>query len=148
MYRKYFSLIPKMVIASFVTAFFILTFIFNISNSKPQQYSYLASSLIKGKTYFLEEPGGWHDTACYKDHSYWPLGIFPAIIIVPFEYFYNLFTGKHFPESFIHFIFVSLIFYLIYKIAKKLAYSKGDSLLWAFAFCFASVFIGIAFIPS
>ncbi|MBI3443131.1 hypothetical protein HY008_00495 [Candidatus Woesebacteria bacterium] len=127
--------------------FFMSTLIFNYSKyfRGEQQFTYLAKSFLQGKTYFLEEPGTWADTVFYKGHYYWPLGPFPAIVLMPFIYLSDFF-GTFFYQGYLQFFITIGVFLLCFKISRKFGYAKWDSLFLAFAFCFASVYQLIAFL--
>ena len=50
-----------------------------------QQYVRLAESFLSGKLHLLVElPEHLHDTALYGGRYYWPLGPFPAVLLMPF----------------------------------------------------------------
>lgn len=115
----------------------------NFSEVGAQQFSYLASSFLQGKTYFLQNPGSWEDAVFFNSRNYWPLGPFPAVLLMPFVYVFSL-LNKFFHQGYLHFFIVLGVFYLVYKIARKVKYAISDSLYLAFAFCFASVFLGVA----
>ena len=78
---------------------------------------------------------------------YWDEGPFPAVVLMPFVAFFNLFH-VFFYQGYIKWIMVLLISYLIYKIAKKVGFSNSDSLIWMFGFVLGSVFIGVASVSS
>lgn len=109
-------------------------------------FSYLASSFLQGKTYFLDQPGSWKDAAYFSGAYYWPLGPFPAVLLMPFVYVFSL-LNKFFHQGYLHFFIVLGVFYLVYKIALKAKYAITDSLYLAFGFCFASAFLGVAIWP-
>lgn len=130
----------------FIVIFFTLTFFLNFSVKSEQQFSYLAQSFLQGKFYFLEKPGTWGDAAPFNDHYYWPLGPFPALLLMPFVYLFGLFN-QFFYQGYWQFFIVLGTFYLIFKIAQKCGYSSHDSLFLSFAFTFASTFIHVAIWP-
>jgi len=122
--------------------FFINEFI-TVEN---QQFSYLANSFLHKKLYFLEQPAKtWSDTVFWNNNFYWPLGLFPAIILMPFIFIFNH-LNLFFYQGYLQFFLVLSVFLLYFKISKKLNYSKIDSLFLAYAFCFASVFLGVAMV--
>ncbi|OGM26872.1 hypothetical protein A3D00_03220 [Candidatus Woesebacteria bacterium RIFCSPHIGHO2_02_FULL_38_9] len=127
-----------------IIVFFSFVFIFNFSPHGDQQFSYLANSFLSGKLYFTQEPQSWGDTSLFLGKYYWPLGPFPAILLMPLVYLFNFF-GSFFYQGYLQFFLVLAVFILVYKISLKTGYSKQDSRLLAFAFCFASVFMGVAF---
>jgi hypothetical protein len=105
------------------------------------QYAQLAESLMSGKLYFLSVPTGWGDTAFFESHFYWPLGILPAILLIPFVW-----TGLY-HQGALSFVVVLGIFYLCFRLAQKLHYSRDDACWFAIAFCFGTSFIGVAAVP-
>ena len=128
--------------------FFILVFLFTFFILKvgEQQFVYLANSFLHGKTYFLSEPGRWMDTIFFNGQYYWPLGPFPAVFFIPLIPIFN-FLNLYLSQSLLSFFLGVSVFYFVYKIARKIKYTKEDSLYWAFAFCFATCFLGVFFVP-
>lgn len=137
---------PDKILIILLTIFFVIAIVFNFGVRGEQQFSYLADSFLRGKTYFLEKPGSWADTTSYDGRYYWPLGPFPAVIILPFVFIFNL-INQFFYQGYLHFFIVLGVFYLVCKIARKSKYSFSDSLYLAFAFCFSSAFLGVAIWP-
>ncbi len=129
----------------FISTFLLTTFFFNFSIRDEQQFSYLARSFLQGKLYFLQQPLSWNDAALYDGQYYWPTGIMPALILVPFVFVFRIF-GVLFTQGYLQFFLVLGTFYFVFRITKKLAYTTEDSLLLALAFSFASAFLGLAFV--
>lgn len=123
-----------------------IAFYFNSTTLAEQHFTYLAQSFLHGKTYFLTMPGSWADTVLFDGQHYWPQGFFPAVILMPFVFVADKF-GLFFYQGFISFFLGLIIIYLIYKIARHFKYSPEDSIYWAFAFVFASAFIGLYLMP-
>jgi len=130
----------------FVFSFIALAVISNFTIHTEQQFVYLAKAFLQGELHFLERPGTLEDVVSYKDNYYWPLGPFPAILLMPFVFFFNL-IGLFFYQGYLQFFISLAIFYLCYRIALQYKLPSNDSLYLAFAFCFASVYQLIAFIP-
>lgn len=126
--------------------FLLLAFYFNSTTLGEQQFTYLAQSFLHGKTYLLTMPGSWADATYFKGHYYWPQGFFPAVLLVPFVFIADKF-GLFFYQGFVSLFLGLSIIYFIVKISKKLDYSKEDSFYWAFAFVFATAFIGLYLMP-
>lgn len=122
---------------------FAVVFGFNLTVSVDQQFSYLAESFLQGKTYFLVPPAFGYDTVFFQGKYYWPLGPFPAVLLLPFVLVFRSF-GLFFFQSYLHVFLVLGVFYLFFKIARKVGYSADDAGFLAFAFCFASAFLGVA----
>lgn len=147
MITKYASLIEKMSYRWVFLLFILLVFFTNLLMTwGEQQFSYLAQSFLNGKLYFLEKPLRWDDAVSYNGYYYWSLGPFPAVLLIPFVWLSSL-LGIFFNQGFLQFFLVVGVIYLCYIIALRKGFSKEDSWLWAFAFCFASVFIGVALTP-
>ena len=122
---------------------FAVVFGFNLTVSVDQQFSYLAESFLQGKTYFLVPPAFGFDTVFFQGKYYWPLGPLPAVLLLPFVLVFRSF-GLFFFQSYLHVFLVLGVFYLFFKIARKVGYSADDAGFLAFAFCFASAFLGVA----
>ncbi|MBI3486478.1 hypothetical protein HY025_06120 [Candidatus Daviesbacteria bacterium] len=123
---------------------FSLLFSFNVlQNYGEQQFIYLAKSFLSGKLYFIQTPGTWSDTALFKNHYFWPLGPFPAVLLIPFEYLF----GLNFRQGYLQFILNIINFILLYKIAQKITSNHMSSLWLSFGFIFSSTYLYIAMIP-
>lgn len=126
---------------------FTIALTLNIKIQTEQQFSYYADSLLHGKLYLLEKPGTWLDCTFKNGHYYWPLGPFPAILLMPFVLISKNLFGQIFPQGLLQFPLTLGVFFLCYKIAEKFKYSQENALLLAFSFCFASPYILIAMVP-
>lgn len=111
-----------------------------------QHFSYLAKSFLAGGMDINSNPEGFDDAALYNGNYYWPLGPFPAILILPLVYIAGVFQTLFF-HRYIHWLLVTAVFYLIYKLARKFKFNDSDSLILAFAFGLGSVFVGVSLIP-
>ncbi len=81
-----------------------------------QQFVFLAKSFLEGKLYLTEIPyGNLGDLSLYNNHYYWPLGPFPAIILLPFVAIF----GTNFLQIFLQFPLNILNYFLLFKISKK-----------------------------
>jgi hypothetical protein len=110
-----------------------------------QQFSYLAKSFLEGKLYFLEQPGKWDDTAPYEGKYYWPLGPFPAVLLVPFVYIFDLFD-IFFKQLYLQVWLIFGIFCSTFILARRNDFSKFDSAFLAIAFFFS--FLGVMLVPT
>lgn len=137
------------ILALAVIFFFSLLLALNFSNTAEQQFSYLSYSFLKGKVFFLEQsdilphPQTLSDVVYWNNHYYWHQGPLPAIVLLPFTLIFKK-INLVFYQGFLQFFLVVLIFLICFKIAKKLKYSLEDALYLAYAFCFASMFLGVA----
>jgi hypothetical protein len=150
------NLPPRKIITPIV-AFLALTVMFgallgyNLKTRANQQFVYLADSLARERLDFQEEHqrfltqevGGksiWTDTAEFAGKKYWPLGPFPAVLLLPFAFIF----GTNFLQGYISFALTLLNFYLLYQIAKKLGLEKVSAAWLASFFIFGSVYLGVA----
>lgn len=126
----------------------ILVFVFGSLANSNQEFVNLAQAFLDGRTYLSVCPNNsCLDFSLMGGRYYWPLGPLPAVILMPFVYFSHFFNF-FFYQNYLNFLLVLLIFGLIFRIGRRLGYSSEDSYYWSFAFCFATAFIAIAFIPS
>jgi hypothetical protein len=126
--------------------FFIILFLFSTTIHGEQQYSYLANSFLHGKLHFIDQLPSWNDAILHEGNYYWPPSPLPAIILMPFVLiFSNL--NMFFYQGYLQFVLVLATFYLLLKIHKKNNYSYEDSLWLSIAFCFSSVYMGVALWP-
>ncbi len=113
-----------------------------------QQFSLLANSFDHGHTYFLQSIGGvGQDPVLYNGKVYWDEGPFPAVILMPFVAFFNIWH-IFFYQGYIKWLIILSISYLVYKMARKLGFSATDSLIWMFGFTLGSVFMGVGSVSS
>jgi hypothetical protein len=113
-----------------------------------QQFTSLAQAFLHGQTNFLHPIGGLgQDPVFYHGKIYWSEEPFPAIILMPFVAFFNLFH-IFFYQGYIKWALTLGIVYLVFKLARLLAYSVEDSLIMMFGFTLGSVFIGVDSVSS
>ncbi|MBI3103663.1 hypothetical protein HYZ05_01860 [Candidatus Daviesbacteria bacterium] len=105
-----------------------------------EQFVKLAASFLQGKLYFLSPT---FDAAINSGHYYWPLGPFPAILLMPFVYIF----GDHMRQGYLLFFLNILNAFLLFRIAKKLSGNFVNSLIVSFAVSFSTAYLGIALIP-
>ena len=115
---------------------------FNLAISADQQFSQLAESFIQGKTHFLTRPEMGLDTVFFEGKYYWPLGPFPAVLLLPFVLVFQS-VGLFFRQGYLQIVLVFGIYYSFFKIARRVDYGSDDAGFLAFAFCFASAFLGV-----
>lgn len=110
-----------------------------------QQFTYLAKAFLSGR---LGVNQGLYlsDMSFFNGNYYWPLGLFPAVLVSPLVYVGGLFNILFF-HKYIHWLLCLGVFCLVYQIARKLKFNKTDSLILSFAFNLGSVFVGVSFIP-
>jgi hypothetical protein len=134
-----------------IIVFFSFIFLYNFYINPSQHFSYLANSFLNGKFYFLENDilkiGTDNDMVLYNNKYYWPLGPLPAIILMPFVFIFK-FLNLFFYQGYLQFFLILLILLILFKINKKINFSKSDSLYLASAFLFSSMFLGVALISG
>lgn len=108
---------------------------------KQEQFVSLAFSFLQGKLYF---PSATFDAAIYRGHYYWPLGAFPAVLLMPFVYLF----GGAMRQGYLLFFLNILNIFLMLRITKKLSANLTNSLIISFAILFSSAYLGIALTPS
>jgi hypothetical protein len=120
----------------------------NFFTFENQQFTIQAQSFIEGKLNIDDVQSLITDIDMVKinDKYYWTLSPFPALVLIPFVYI-AMTTGSFFLQGYLQIIFTTCITILCFKLAKKFSYSTTDALWLAFAFTFASTYLGIAFIP-
>src|ERR1051325_1371699 len=119
----------------------------NLSVRTEQQFSLLAQSFLHGRLDFLEAPGGiWDDTTPHGDRHYWPLGPFPALLLMPFQFLSGVF-GKTFYQGYLQIFLVIAVLMLSFRIARRIGYDATDSAYSAFGFSFATAFLGVSVWP-
>jgi len=109
-----------------------------------QQYVRLAESFLSGKLHLLVElPEHLHDTAFYDGRYYWPLGPFPAVILMPFVAICR-WIGVEFYQAYASVPLSLWTSWLIFRIASKCGRSKVESAWLVLAFCGASSYPSVA----
>jgi hypothetical protein len=140
-------LVSRIVIALALIAFLTIAIWLNLAVRSEQQFSLLAQSFLHGRLDFLEPPdGGWDDTTPYGGRYYWPLGPAPAVLLMPFE-LVGSWLGKTFYQGYLQIGLVLAVLVVIFLTARRIGYDRTDATYAAFAFCFASSFLGVALWP-
>lgn len=148
--RGLFVLLFFLTLASLLLVLFnvlIFSFIPSLRQSV-EHFSYLASAFLAGHLYldsFISVIGKY-DTAYFNGHYYWPLGPGPAVLLLPFVYLFSL-LKIFFWQAYLSLALVALNFFLVFRISRRFNYQVLDALYLAYAFIFASVFIGPAAFP-
>lgn len=135
-----------------LTIMFGMILAYNISIKNNQQFIYLADSFIKGRLDFQPEDIDsltvrkdgygliWTDTSEWQDKKYWPLGPFPAVLLMPFVKFF----GTNFLQGYISFALTLLNFFLLWRIARRLNHGAANAVWLAAFFIFGSTYLGVA----
>lgn len=108
-----------------------------------QHFVQLAQAFIQGKLYFLSTAKHLNDSVMFQGQFYWPLGPLPAIILIPFV----IIWGDKIQQGYIQFFAIALVFFLLFKIAKKITGDQEKSLWLSFGYIFSTAFVGIALRP-
>jgi hypothetical protein len=112
-----------------------------------QHFTHLAQAFLHGQLYFIQLPEPhWNDIALFQGHPYWPLGPFPAILLLPFVYVFG-FMGWFFYQGYLQFWLTIATIYLVFRLARLTGFGQGDSWYLSFA-VFASTFFFCAWAPN
>lgn len=97
----------------------------------------LAASFLQGKLDVTEtfNSSYFADIATYKDRYYVYFGPTPAILLLPFVFF----LGNTFSQHLLGLTFISIDFYLLYQINKKLSLNTNTTLWLCIFFIFGTV---------
>jgi len=130
-----------------LAGFLGVTVYLNLRVRAEQQFAFLARSFLHGDLAFQEMPGdSWADTSPYGSRYYWPLGPFPAVVLMPFEFLGSAF-GIFFYQGYLQPLFDLAVLAIVFRIARVTGYGNKDSLCLAFGFAFATAFLGLAIWP-
>lgn len=121
----------------------------NIKETRHQQYVIQAESLLQGKLELnrLDRFGGEIDTVLVDGKYYWPLGVFPAIVLAPFSALANTIGAGELTIGPINLMVNLLSLLLAFRIAKKNGFTSLDSYFLSIALLFGSVAVLPTFIP-
>lgn len=125
---------------------FIFLGLFAFSNLKNQHFVQLSKSFISGNLYFNENPDtsyGYADTSYFNGKYFWPLGIFPSIILVPFVSVF----GSSFRQGYLSFPLTVLNLIYLYFIFNKISGRPFSSFVLSFAYIFSSAYIMVGGFP-
>ncbi len=134
---------------TFVFVFLILTLFYNVLFTDYQHFTHLADAPLRGRLSF-PNPIPWGifaDTVLFNGAYYWPLAPFPAVLLVPFVALFRLFRA-FFYQGYLQFVLNVGVFWFSYWLARRFRYTTRDALFLAGAFCFASVYQFVAFLPA
>lgn len=142
------QLLFKYVSIGIMSLTLLLIFSIGLVGEGSQQFSLLAQAFDHGQTNFLHSIGGLgQDPVLYHGKVYWDEGAFPAVVLMPFVAIFDAFH-KLFFQGYIKWAFMIATFYFIYRIARKIRFSREDSVYMVFAFALASVYMGVATVSS
>jgi len=106
------------------------------------QFEQLAKMFLNGHLYLSNSYNAWTDASYYQGYTYWPQGFFPAIILIPFAIFKNIFH-----QGFIQFILNLLNLVLLYRISLLITKNKITSLWLSFAYIFSTAYLMVGMLP-
>ncbi len=144
--KKYFTL-EYLIIYLLLFANLMIALCANITKISEQHFSLLAASFLRGKFYFLDKLPAFGDTILHNGLYFWPLGPFPAVLLMPGQFIFKMF-GHFFYQGYLNIFLGILIFILIYRISRRLGYSEINSLYLGYGFCLSSVLLGTLLQPS
>jgi hypothetical protein len=141
---------PSRYVVIFALPIVLLLFVilFSVITVTGEQFSFLAQAFLRGHLNFLHPIGGMgQDPVLYHGRIYWDDGAFPAVVLMPFVGLFELFHHL-FYQSYLQWVFILGVLFLVFKLARIFKYSLEDSWLLALAFVLCSAFIGVASISS
>lgn len=138
-----------MLICFMTGAFLVVALITNIRTNKYQQFSMQAEYFLNGhlEIEYIDRFGVL-DTALNQTTGkyYWPLGIFPSVLLAPFVYTYG-YIGILFKQGYMQPFITVFTLWVCYELARRHGFGTRDSLFLAFGFVFAGVYAQLAYIP-
>lgn len=133
-----------------VTILFAFVFVVehNLTTHLFEQTVWQAEALLDGSLAVEPKTFMYFDIVYTEDgRAYWPLGIFPAIVVLPFVIISELLSVPIYQGYLLPFITL-WVFGLAVSLALKWKYKLTDSLLLGALFCLGSGYILLAFEPS
>jgi hypothetical protein len=108
-----------------------------------QHFVELAQSFLQGRLDFIFSSLDRGDVAAFNSRAYWPLGPFPAVVLIPFV----LMFGSYVTIGLVALPLIFAAVFLMYRLATTIGF-KPESALWlSFGFIFASPFINVVWLP-
>lgn len=131
-----------------IAIFIILSIAFNLTfDIGDQHFWWLADAFLNGNLYLEDIPGYiWFDASFYNGHYYWPLGPFPAVAMIPLVLVDRI-LGFYLSQGILQLFLIFGVMYFCYKIARIYKFNRYHSIFLGFAFCFASVYVIVAYLP-
>ncbi len=139
------ELVGTLTIALAAGLFLVVAFR-NLTQVHVQQYSLLAESLLQGRLDLVQDLAPTDEPARHGGRSYLPLGPAPGVILVPFVAVARAF-GFFFLQGYLNLPLVAAVFWLARRLALRAGWAPTEAFTWAFAYVFASSFVGVASIP-
>ena len=127
--------------------FTILTIYCLMLRYSQEQYVLLANSFWQGHLHFLDQWGPIYDSAAWHGHFYWPLGMLPAILMMPFTLIAKI-LGSPYYQACLHIPFLVIIGLIINDLLIKFDYQQKDRFYLIIAFIICSPLLGVALISD
>ena len=140
------ALVSSTLLALSLAGFLTVTVWLNTHVRGEEQFAFLGQSFLHGDLGFQQMPGSWADTSPNHGQYYWPLGPFPAVVLMPFELVAGAF-GAFFYQGYLQPLFVFTVLFIVYRIARVTGYGVEDAAYLALGFGFATAFLGVAVWP-
>lgn len=110
-----------------------------------QQYFELAKQMLAGKLYFSSDPSysyPYADCTLYEGEYYWPLGVFPALLFIPFV---NLFEAGY-AQGIASGVLTVVNFYLLFVLGTRFTGSRSKAFYLSIAYIFGSAYFFVAYL--
>jgi len=104
----------------FIYLFFSSNFTFKFPTSRYNYFNYLAEAFLQRKLHFISKPPQLLDLSLYKNKPYLYFPPAPAIVFMPFVYFF----GKNFSDVFLTALIGGLSCFVFYKMLIELKKTK------------------------
>lgn len=128
----------------YIIPFLFIIFLFTSLIVKTEQhFVLLAKSFLSGSLALTQDFKNISDLSLFDGKYYWPLGPFPAVMLIPFVMLF-----KSFLQGYLSFPLTLLNFYLLYKIAKKMGLTKNKQFLLPVFFIFGTIYTSLALLPA
>jgi len=137
------SIVKKLTNKWLLVYLFLPFLVFNFLSIGENHNVFLAYSFLKFSPSLVTLPKNLIDLSYFESHYFWPLGPFPAILLIPFVFLFKL----NFQESFLKLPLTVLNFWLVYQIAKSIKLPENKAFWLAVFFIFGSVYTPVALLP-
>lgn len=135
------------ILGAALIVFLAITVWLNLTTRGEEHFSLLAQSFLHGSLAFDAPPDGtWGDTTPYEGRNYWPLGPFPAVLLMPFQFLAGL-AGFFFYQGYLQIVLVAVLLALVFVTARRTGFDPEDSAYLAFGFTFSTTCLGVAIWP-
>lgn len=130
-----------------LVAFLTITVRLNLTIRGAEHFSLLARSFLQGHVALTDSADStWADTTAHEGKHYWPLGPFPAVLLMPFQFAAGL-AGGFFYQGYLQIVLVGVLLALVFRVARRTGFDWEDAGYLAFGFAFSTAFLGVALWP-